>query len=329
MKSVNQAICQTTSQTTSQTSSKVNTAHQGNQPHQANQSKQGLIEMTIAMVICGTIGVTVVLSGQTEGTLIFFRCLFGALILGVICLYQGLFTQTQFGKTFWVASMIGGLALLANWYFLFSAYHKTSIGIATTVYNVQPFIMVLLCAVLFHEQVTKRILGWLLVSFIGLCFISSTKISSGGAASYHEYMIGIGQALMAACLYAVASIAAKYLKGYSPVLIAFFQLALGIAVFLPFADFAVFAKLMQDWQTHWQPAGATVTLGVVHTGIMYVFLYGAIQKLEAYKVASLSFLYPVLALLIDFVFLDVRLAMLQVLGVVLIFAGAAGVNLRK
>lgn len=61
---------------------------------------------------------------------------------------------------------------------------------------------------------------------------------------------------------------------------------------------------------------------------MYIFLYGAIQKLEAYKVASLSFLYPVLALLIDRYFFNVHLESVQLLGVLLILSGAAGVNLK-
>lgn len=61
---------------------------------------------------------------------------------------------------------------------------------------------------------------------------------------------------------------------------------------------------------------------------MYMFLYGAIQKLEAYKVASLSFLYPVLALLIDRYFFNISLQTKQFFGVVLILLGAAGINLK-
>lgn len=287
----------------------------------ASANRRGLIDMTAAMSICGTIGLTVTLSGLPETQLIFFRCLFGAGILGLLCLHQGTFRNIRYTPSFWIASLTGGAALLANWYFLFSAYTKTSIGIATTVYNTQPFIMVLICLFLFKEKITKAIVFWLLVSFGGLYLISSAHIDS--SETYSGYLTGIFEALVAAALYAVASVAAKFLKNYPPVLIAFFQMLLGIAVFLPFADVSVFVS---------PPAGASVwaavILGVVHTGLMYVFLYGAIQKLEAYKVASLSFLYPVLALLIDRWFFNVSLSIEQLLGVVFILLGAAGVNLK-
>ncbi|MCF7520936.1 DMT family transporter [Neisseria sp. ZJ106] len=280
----------------------------------------GLIEMILAMTICGTIGLTVTLSGLPETQLIFFRCLFGALILGLLCWHQGIFSQTRYTPTFWIASLIGGTALLANWYFLFSAYAKTSVGIATTVYNTQPFMMVLICLFLFKEKITKSIVFWLLVSFGGLYLISSTQIHSGKP--YSGYLTGIFEALAAAALYAVASVAAKFLKNYPPTLIAFYQMLLGVVIFLPFADFNLFT------QTAPVSLSAAVTLGVVHTGLMYVFLYGAIQKLEAYKVASLSFLYPVLALLIDRCFFNIHLEPEQFFGVILILTGAAGINLK-
>lgn len=289
--------------------------------HNTAEQRRGLAEMILAMVICGTIGLTVTLSGLPETQLIFFRCFFGALILGLLCLAKGIFTRMHYTRTFWAASLIGGAALLANWYFLFSAYGKTSIGIATTVYNTQPFMMVLICTFLFKEKITKSIIFWLLVSFIGLYLISSTQIHTDKP--YSAYITGIIEALAAAALYAVASVAAKYLKNYPPVLIAFFQMLLGIVLFLPFADFNIFTHSVIS-----APILAAVTLGIVHTGLMYIFLYGAIQKLEAYKVASLSFLYPVLALLIDRYFFNVHLESVQLLGVLLILSGAAGVNLK-
>jgi drug/metabolite transporter (DMT)-like permease len=42
---------------------------------------------------------------------------------------------------------------------------------------------------------------------------------------------------------------------------------------------------------------ALVTLGVVHTGLMYVLLYGAIQKLPTAITGALSFIYPIAAII--------------------------------
>ncbi|WP_148050484.1 EamA family transporter, partial [Pseudomonas protegens] len=42
-----------------------------------------------------------------------------------------------------------------------------------------------------------------------------------------------------------------------------------------------------------------LTLGIVHTGVMYVLLYGAIQKLPTALTGALSFIYPIAAIFVD------------------------------
>ena len=282
----------------------------------------GQYEMIAAMVICGTIGATVLLSGQNEQSLVFYRCLFGSIVLGIICAITGKFNRNNLNLKTFSISMVGGLALLLNWFFLFSAYSKISVGVATTVYNIQPFIMVFLCAVIFKEKINRVIVFWLILSFLGLYFVSigkSFKINSGNG----NYFMGIVDALIAAGLYAIASIAAKFLKNIPATLIAFLQLSAGLVLFFPFADLGLFSMPILSKEFL-----ATATLGIVHTGIMYIFLYGAIQKLPAFKVASLAFLYPIIALSIDAFFFDVRLSLAQWLGIFLILLGAAGVNLK-
>jgi len=69
-----------------------------------------------------------------------------------------------------------------------------------------------------------------------------------------------------------------------------------------------------------------VTLGVVNTGIMYVLLYGAIQKLPTAMTGALSFIYPVVAIIVDRVAFGQKLAWVQVFGAALILLAAAGVN---
>lgn len=60
---------------------------------------------------------------------------------------------------------------------------------------------------------------------------------------------------------------------------------------LPLVDFHVSASVGQ-W-------GMLATLGVLHTGLMYVLMYGALQKLPTNLIGSLSFIYPVAAMLVD------------------------------
>ncbi len=63
--------------------------------------------------------------------------------------------------------MIGGAARVVNWLLLFAAYSRISIGMATVVYNTQPFMLVLMGMVL-GERVSAVKWGWLLLAFGGL-----------------------------------------------------------------------------------------------------------------------------------------------------------------
>lgn len=284
---------------------------------------QGSLQMLVAMAICGTIGITVMASGQDEVSLIFYRCLLGAGILLLVCIARGYFSPRHMNGLLFIGSLCGGAALLANWYFLFSAYDKASIGIATAVYNTQPVIMIALGCLLFKERLTQNIIIWTLVSITGLMFISGAETNNLETPKHDDYLIGVLEALLAAVLYAVAALFARILKSCPPPLIALLQMAMGAIVLWPFANHDLLLSPAWNPQTL-----ATVLLGVVHTGIMYILLYSAIQKIEAWRAASISFVYPALAILIDAAFLDVRLSTPQWFGIALILLGAAGINLR-
>ena len=70
-----------------------------------------------------------------------------------------------------------------------------------------------------------------------------------------------------------------------------------------------------------------VTLGVVHTGLVYILMYGAIQKLPTHLQGSLSFIYPVVAILVDVMAFGHRLHPAQLVGAAAILVAAAGMNL--
>lgn len=113
---------------------------------------------------------------------------------------------------------------------------------------------------------------------------------------------------------------AKRLKGTPPHLIALIQVTVGILMLAPLADFNSLPREAGQW-------ASLVTMGVVHTGVMYILLYGAIQKLPTHLVGSLSFIYPIAAIAVDIVALHHHLALAQIGGAAAILLGAAGMNL--
>ena len=283
-----------------------------------NDIGRGTAEMTAAMVISGTIGWFVVMSGQPVSGVVFWRCLFGAASLLVICgalgfLRPGILSPKAFG-----IAVLGGIAIVLNWLLLFASYSHASISIATTVYNTQPFMLLALGAAFLGERITAAKLFWLALAFAGMLAIVEAKPEAGGISG--SYGLGIALALGAAFFYALAALAAKWLKGTPPHLIALIQVSAGILMLAPVADFSNLPATAGSWSI-------LVAMGVIHTGLMYVLLYGAIQKLPTHLTGALSFIYPIVAIAVDALAFGHALQPLQILGAAIILLAAAGMNL--
>lgn len=282
-----------------------------------NNRRRGAIEMTLAMVISGTIGWFVVRSGRPLIELLFWRCVFGAATLTVVCGIRRHFRHGLPLRTIaWAA--VGGVALVLNWLLIFASFSHASISVATVVYNTQPFMLVGLGALLFGERLTADKLAWLAVSFTGVLLIAWGQGATGHPGA--RYVAGILMALGAAFFYAVAALVAKRLRGTPPEFIALIQVGVGIAMLAPFAQLSTPPADAGTW-------GTLITLGVVYTGLVFVLLYGAIQKLPTSTVGALSFIYPLVALVVDYAVFAQRLGFFQWVGAAAILLAAAGTTL--
>ncbi|OMQ25731.1 DMT family transporter [Serratia oryzae] len=279
--------------------------------------KRGSLEMVAAMLISGSIGWFVLMSGQPVINVVFWRCVIGALVLLVVCALLGQLKRDCLTRATLLLAIAGGVALVVNWLLLFAAYSYASISIATAVYNTQPFMLVGLGALFLGEKLTARKLLWLLLAFIGMVLVVLAQPNLPGGQKH--YLWGILLSLGAAFFYALMALAAKHLKGMPPHLIALIQATVGGVMLLPFFDFHAQANSAQ-W-------GILATLGIAHTGLMYVLLYGAIQKLPTHLTGSLSFIYPIAAVGVDWLAFDHHLAVLQFAGAAMILLAAAGMNL--
>lgn len=282
-----------------------------------NSLRRGSLEMIGAMLISGTIGWFVLVSGQPVLDVVFWRCVFGAATLLAICAAMGFLRPGLLTRTTFLLAVLSGVAIVGNWVLLFASYSRASIAIGTAVYNVQPFMLVGLAALFLGEKITVPKLFWLVVSFAGMLAIVSAHGSQGEGGD--AYLLGIALALGAAFLYALAALVIKRLSGTPPHLIALIQVCTGVLLLAPFANLGGLPTTQAE-------LGSLVTLGIVHTGLMYVLLYGAIQKLPTALTGALSFIYPIAAIAVDWAAFGHRLEALQWLGVAAILLAAAGMQ---
>ncbi|PKR90946.1 EamA family transporter [Pleomorphomonas diazotrophica] len=265
---------------------------------------QGKMEMTVAMALSGTIGIFAYFSGLSEFAIVLWRCIMGSTVLLLVCWRRGYLSSHSLSRRSIILALFGGAALLANWLFLFAAYRRASISISGLVYNLQPFILASLSAWILHERIRRDHIVWACVGLAGLAIVAFAGLDEGVD---NEFLIGLGCAVCAAFFYALAALSAKLLRGMPPHLVALIQFAAGSIVLLPLIGSSL-------------PPGnlasitSIATLGIVHTGFMYILLYGAFQKLNPGTAAALAFINPVVTILSEALILHRSFTTLQYFG---------------
>ncbi|GGQ69836.1 DMT family transporter [Couchioplanes azureus] len=284
--------------------------------------RRALFKIIAAMAGWGTIGLFVLESGQDSFNVVFVRCVVGAVSLGLLCLIGGYFRTSGLTPRKALLAAAGGVCLVFNWVFLFKSFEQTSLTVATVVYHTQPFYVLFLGALLFRERLTKAKIGWVVLAFAGLVLTTGLWTALGDEPFSRRQVLGILNGLAAALLYALATIAAKRLKGVRPQITAFIQVLIGIPLLVPFVQFSALPEASSSaWL--W-----LVALGVFHTGVLYNLMYSALPSLPSSTIAVVAFVNPAVAILTDVVAYGHRPSIGEVVGIILIVLSSLGVTLN-
>lgn len=269
-------------------------------------------------VLLGTIGVFVEEAGQHPLVTVWFRCAFGALALLAWCLATGRGRELLLsGKARWVACATGVLMVM-NWAMFFAAIPRTSIGVATVVFHIQPIWVIVIGALFLREAVSRT--QWLatLAALGGL--VLTTGLLDGAAAtgastqaSSGSYLAGVLLCLGGSLCYAGVTLLANTQKTISPYAMAMWQCLVGTV-----------ALAWAPWVLGWPPLGTAwgwlLGLGVLHTGLAYVVLFAGMARLGLGRIAVLQFVYPLTAVLVDWAVYGRTLSPVQLAGVGLMAA---------
>jgi drug/metabolite transporter (DMT)-like permease len=282
--------------------------------------QQGAITLASGGLLMGTIGIFVEEARLDAMTMVFFRCLFGFLALAGYCAWKGFFKTQRFTLRMVLLAVLSGVLMVTQWVWFFDAIHRTSIAVATVVFHVQPFWVVLMGAALFNERLGGDRLGWIATAFIGLVLASGVATSENlqGQAGY---LIGVGEALAGSVLYASVTLIAKSLGQLRPHLLTLAQCLVGViclAFIAPLHSVTHIGPMQWFW---------LVGMGVLHTGLSYVLIYGALPKLTTPVIAVLLFVYPLTAIVVDALVYGRTLSAPQLAGMALIVMASLGVNL--
>lgn len=277
-------------------------------------SRTPLLQWTVAMAMSGTVGAAVVESGAAAPVAAFARCLIGGVLLLIWSAARGWLRPGRLGLTRRELGMVvlGGLLLVGNWVLLFSSYALSSISISTVVYHTQPLMLVGLAAVLLGERING---GQLMRAVIAFAGVGAISLGANGVTGEPVRFSGIALALGAAMLYAGATLIAKQLSHLRPHVVAGIQLAVGAVLLAP-------VLLVVSVPMTAEAIGWLLLLGTVHTALMYVLMYSSVGKLSTGTVAIVSYLYPVVAVIVDVLAYDHRVTLVEAAGMLAVLLAA-------
>lgn len=275
------------------------------------------LNLAVAMAIAGTVGAFVTEAGLDPVTTVFWRCLFGALFLGAWCLLRGYLPDRSLSLARIARAGLCGVCMVLSWTAFFAGFAKTSIAVMTIVYHIQPFFVVLIGVLFLKERITADQIAWMAAAFMGVVLASGLVVSGNPVTA--SWMVGIAMALGGAFLYAVVTILAKGLGEQRPEITVLCQTVVGVVMLAPFANFSGHVPLA-SWS--W-----LVGIGVLHTGIAYVMMFSAYPRLSTPVIGVLTFIYPVVAIIIDWAIYDHPISIAQALGMALIAVATLGVRL--
>jgi drug/metabolite transporter (DMT)-like permease len=275
------------------------------------------VSLAVAMVIAGTVGAFVTESGLHPVTVVFWRCVFGAIFLAAWCLLRGYLPDRTLSPSRLGLAALAGVCMVLSWTAFFAGFAMTSIATTTIVYHVQPFFVVLIGVFFLKERISLDQILWMLGAFLGVVLASGLVGTHGHAGS--NWALGIALTLGAALLYAVATILAKGLGQQRAEITVLCQTLVGIVMLAPFADIGQPIALVQ-W-------GWLTGIGVLHTGIAYVLMNSAFPRLTTPVIGVITFIYPVVAIIVDWAIYAHPLGPAQAAGMALIALATLGVRL--
>lgn len=267
--------------------------------------------LALSMAIFGTISLFVKAIPLSSGEIALFRAVLALALIGVyLIISKDPIPFKKIAKSLPILFVSGG-AMGINWILLFEAYKYTSVSVATLSYYFAPVIVTLACPVLFKEKLTGKQILCFVMSTTGLVLI----IGVSGFGEGKSDLMGILLGLSAACFYATVILLNKFLKGVSGIHRTFLQFISAAVVILPYVlltgGINVFSLTVKGGLS-------LVVVGLIHTGIAYIMYFSSLKELPGQKAAILSYIDPLISVVVSVLILKEAITPMQVAGGALI-----------
>lgn len=272
-----------------------------------NHTSKARIQFILSMAIFGTIALFTRHIAVSSGELALYRAIMAAILIGIYLPVTGQRISISDIKSALPWLFLSGAAMGINWILLFEAYKYTSVSVATLSYYFAPVIVTVASPLLFHEKLTKKQLLCFTMSTLGLVLIIDIQSIADGTANPTGIFLGLG----AAAFYATVIILNKFIRTVSGLHRTLFQFIAAIVILTPYVVFTGGMHLSVLDMSGWL---CLLIVGVLHTGITYCMYFSSLKNLKGQEVSILSYIDPLIAVLVSVLFLKEPFRLSQLIG---------------
>lgn len=286
-----------------------------------NEVNRARLSLIASMCIFGTIGLVRRYLPVPSGFLAMARGLLGALFLLALVHLRGSRLDRDAIRPMLSRLLLSGAMIGFNWILLFEAYRYTTVAIATLCYYMAPVFILIAVPFVLHERLTLRKALCILAALLGMALVSGVS-GSASSVDWRGILCGLGAAVLYACVVIVNKFI-RYVPAYDKTIV---QIGTAGAVLIPYV------LIVEGFSgVRFTPTVVLMLLlaGLVHTGCAYALYFGSIDALSAQTLALLSYLDPVIAILLSALVLREPMTGAQAVGAILILCAAVVAELPE
>ncbi len=272
-----------------------------------NEQKKARFMLCTSMIIFGTIGVFTRNIAVASSELALYRAVLATIMVGGYFVFtKHTLDKKKIKQDIWLL-ILSGIAMGINWILLFEAFKYTTISTATVSYYFAPVIVTVVSCFVFHEKLTKKKMLCFVMSTIGLVLTVGIHNIGNGGSDLKGVLLG----LSAAVFYATVILLNKKIKNVAGLDRTLLQFCACILVLLPYVlmTSGVTLNVLDS-----KGVISLLIVGIVHTGFAYCLYFSALKELPGQETAILSYMDPMVAVLMSVFILGESITILQVMG---------------
>jgi len=261
-------------------------------------------------------------NGFTSIQIVTIRVSIAAIILSIFTAFKDIKLFKIGFKDFHYFIGTGILSIVFfNWCY-FTSLKLTSVSISAVLLYTAPAFVTLISRLLFKENISKKKVFSLILTFIGCIFVSgflesiNTKIS----------IIGLAVGLGAGLGYALYSIFSKLaLKRYNPITITLYTFIFAAIGLIPLGGYSNITEVLYNKSL----LISSLELALFSTVIpFYLYTFG-LSYIDSTKASIIATIEPVVASLIGIFYFKETLSVLQIIGIILVVSAVIIVSLKQ